>query len=261
MGKPGAPQWSIDFDQWAKEALDRGDLDTLFAFREKAPGMPYAHPTVEHFAPLFVTLGAAARPDDGTDLPRSRATPTGCRSDPSRPASETAGSGRTASSSARAEAVSDQRAWATVATPRGIARGVREDVDEPQVRRPRIDLDVHDALGGPFASASAIADASAGRCSPAPVRSPGSPLSTSMPTVMSRVESRGRRPRRPVAGRPRVRGSVRSDARTTPRSRRRHARRRATASARPCRRSGSGSGASAAAAGRSPRSRSTARRA
>ena len=26
--------------------------------------MPYAHPTVEHFAPLFVTLGAAAKPDD-----------------------------------------------------------------------------------------------------------------------------------------------------------------------------------------------------
>lgn len=64
MGKPGAPQWSIDFDEWAREALERGDLDTLFAFREKAPGMPYAHPTVEHFAPLFVTLGAAARPED-----------------------------------------------------------------------------------------------------------------------------------------------------------------------------------------------------
>jgi 4,5-DOPA dioxygenase extradiol len=63
LGKPGAPQWSIDFDAWAREALERGDLDTLFAFREKAPGMPYAHPTVEHFAPLFVTLGAAARPD------------------------------------------------------------------------------------------------------------------------------------------------------------------------------------------------------
>ena len=63
-GKPGAPQWSIDFDQWAAEALAAGDLDTLFAFREKAPGMPFAHPTVEHFAPLFVTLGAAAKPDD-----------------------------------------------------------------------------------------------------------------------------------------------------------------------------------------------------
>lgn len=63
MGKPGAPDWSKEFDAWAAEALRRGDLDTLFAFREKAPGMPYAHPTVEHFAPLFVTLGAAATPD------------------------------------------------------------------------------------------------------------------------------------------------------------------------------------------------------
>ena len=26
--------------------------------------MPYAHPTVEHFAPLFVTLGAVAKPDE-----------------------------------------------------------------------------------------------------------------------------------------------------------------------------------------------------
>ena len=64
LGKPGAPQWSMDFDQWAMEALNRGDVDTLFAFREKAPGMPYAHPTVEHFAPLFVTLGAVAKPDE-----------------------------------------------------------------------------------------------------------------------------------------------------------------------------------------------------
>ncbi|MEY2691547.1 MAG: hypothetical protein RLZ80_814, partial [Actinomycetota bacterium] len=28
-------------------------------FKEVAPGMPYAHPTVEHFIPLFITLGAA----------------------------------------------------------------------------------------------------------------------------------------------------------------------------------------------------------
>jgi 4,5-DOPA dioxygenase extradiol len=63
LGKPGAPAWSIEFDRWAAEALDRGDVDALFAFREKAPGMPFAHPTVEHFAPLFVTLGAAAKPD------------------------------------------------------------------------------------------------------------------------------------------------------------------------------------------------------
>lgn len=67
LGRPGAPQWSIDFDQWAREALDRGDLDALFDFRTQAPGMPYAHPTVEHFAPLFVTLGAASVPDQQPD--------------------------------------------------------------------------------------------------------------------------------------------------------------------------------------------------
>ena len=29
----------------------------------QAPGMPYAHPTVEHYTPLFVTLGAATDPE------------------------------------------------------------------------------------------------------------------------------------------------------------------------------------------------------
>jgi 4,5-DOPA dioxygenase extradiol len=54
-----APGWSSDFDQWAAEALARGDVAELAAYRSKAPGMPYAHPTVEHLTPLFVTLGAA----------------------------------------------------------------------------------------------------------------------------------------------------------------------------------------------------------
>jgi 4,5-DOPA dioxygenase extradiol len=63
MGRPGAPLWSREFDAWTAEALDRGDLDTLFDFRHAAPGMPYAHPTVEHFAPLFVALGAASEPE------------------------------------------------------------------------------------------------------------------------------------------------------------------------------------------------------
>ena len=55
-----APGWSKDFDQWAAEALARGDVAELASFRTKAPGMPYAHPTVEHYTPLFVTLGAAS---------------------------------------------------------------------------------------------------------------------------------------------------------------------------------------------------------
>lgn len=54
-----APNWSKDFDAWAGEAMARGDVAELAAYRQHAPGMPYAHPTVEHYSPLFVTLGAA----------------------------------------------------------------------------------------------------------------------------------------------------------------------------------------------------------
>lgn len=56
------PGWSSDFDLWAAHTLARGDIDELANFRTRAPGMPYAHPTVEHFTPLFVTLGAATDP-------------------------------------------------------------------------------------------------------------------------------------------------------------------------------------------------------
>ena len=56
------PTWSADFDQWVAAALDRGDVDELEHFATRAPGLPYAHPTVEHFTPLFVTLGASADP-------------------------------------------------------------------------------------------------------------------------------------------------------------------------------------------------------
>jgi 4,5-DOPA dioxygenase extradiol len=56
------PGWSSEFDLWAADALARGDVEQLAGFRTGAPGMPYAHPTVEHFTPLFVTLGAATDP-------------------------------------------------------------------------------------------------------------------------------------------------------------------------------------------------------
>jgi 4,5-DOPA dioxygenase extradiol len=59
-----APGWSTDFDAWAADALARGDVDELAAYRSKAPGMPYAHPTVEHYTPLFITLGVASDPEE-----------------------------------------------------------------------------------------------------------------------------------------------------------------------------------------------------
>ncbi|MBW8801016.1 MAG: dioxygenase [Streptomyces sp.] len=55
-----APNWSRDFDAWGREALDTGDLDALLDFQHAAPAGRIAHPHTEHFAPLFVTLGAAA---------------------------------------------------------------------------------------------------------------------------------------------------------------------------------------------------------
>ncbi|MGH3360074.1 MAG: dioxygenase family protein [Nocardioidaceae bacterium] len=56
-GAAPPPAWSQEFDHWAAEALGRRDVDALADYRG-APGMPYAHPTVEHYTPLFVTLGA-----------------------------------------------------------------------------------------------------------------------------------------------------------------------------------------------------------
>lgn len=53
------PDWSNDFDQWVAAALEARDVAALGAFRE-VPSARYAHPTAEHFVPLFVALGAAA---------------------------------------------------------------------------------------------------------------------------------------------------------------------------------------------------------
>ena len=60
------PSWSVDFDAWASEALARGDLDTLADYK-RAPGMPYAHPSAEHYLPLLIALGAADDPEGPVD--------------------------------------------------------------------------------------------------------------------------------------------------------------------------------------------------
>jgi 4,5-DOPA dioxygenase extradiol len=52
------PTWSSDFDEWGKQMLAAGDVDSLLDFLDKAPAGRMAHPRTEHFAPLFVTLGA-----------------------------------------------------------------------------------------------------------------------------------------------------------------------------------------------------------
>jgi 4,5-DOPA dioxygenase extradiol len=61
------PAWSTEFDAWAHEALEHGDIDQLSDFVHKAPAVRYAHPRTEHLAPLFVTLGAGET--SGESLP------------------------------------------------------------------------------------------------------------------------------------------------------------------------------------------------
>jgi 4,5-DOPA dioxygenase extradiol len=53
------PQASSEFDHWAAEALQRQDVDSLLQAMHRAPAAHEAHPRTEHWAPLYVALGAA----------------------------------------------------------------------------------------------------------------------------------------------------------------------------------------------------------
>jgi 4,5-DOPA dioxygenase extradiol len=48
------------FSEWLHDRLIAHDVDSLVAWREQAPEAARAHPSDEHFLPLFVALGAAA---------------------------------------------------------------------------------------------------------------------------------------------------------------------------------------------------------
>ncbi|MEU8481895.1 class III extradiol ring-cleavage dioxygenase [Streptomyces sp. NPDC048641] len=65
----GIPAWSAEFDDWGHRALEGGDVDALLDFTSKSPAGQLAHPRTEHFAPLFVTMGAA---DAGGELDAQR---------------------------------------------------------------------------------------------------------------------------------------------------------------------------------------------
>lgn len=56
----------LEFSRWVEARMQEGDLETLFQHRSKAPHAHRAHPTDDHFLPLFFALGAAgpqARPE------------------------------------------------------------------------------------------------------------------------------------------------------------------------------------------------------
>ena len=53
------PSWSSEFDDWLNQSLEHADVDSLLDFQRAAPAAYLAHPRTEHFAPLFVSLGAS----------------------------------------------------------------------------------------------------------------------------------------------------------------------------------------------------------
>ena len=56
----GEPQpYAQEFAEWVRERLDAHDLESLADYRERSPYGARAHPTDEHFLPLFFALGAA----------------------------------------------------------------------------------------------------------------------------------------------------------------------------------------------------------
>ncbi len=66
-----APSWSQEFDDWIERAISMRDVDTVVDFLHKAPAARLAHPRTEHFAPLFVSLGASLASSAGDEQGRS----------------------------------------------------------------------------------------------------------------------------------------------------------------------------------------------
>ena len=53
------PAASAEFDHWAAEAVGAGDVDAVLNMLDRAPAGRVAHPRTEHWAPLYVAMGAA----------------------------------------------------------------------------------------------------------------------------------------------------------------------------------------------------------
>ena len=58
-GQQSTLPYAVRFQDWVHEHLATHDIDALTHYREQAPEAERAHPTEEHFLPLFVALGAA----------------------------------------------------------------------------------------------------------------------------------------------------------------------------------------------------------
>lgn len=56
-------EYVAEFTNWVYEAIRSRDMDVLLNYRSLAPHAVRAHPTEEHFLPLFIALGASGDKD------------------------------------------------------------------------------------------------------------------------------------------------------------------------------------------------------
>jgi len=56
---PHGADYVKQFAAWTAQTLQTGDIEQLLDYRQYAPSAERAHPTDEHYLPLFIALGAA----------------------------------------------------------------------------------------------------------------------------------------------------------------------------------------------------------
>ncbi len=62
--KNGQPDsWALEYRDWVRGNLLGAKIDDLIAFETKGPQTALAHPTTEHFVPIFFTIGASLAGD------------------------------------------------------------------------------------------------------------------------------------------------------------------------------------------------------
>ncbi len=59
----------LEFSRWVESAIERGDVPALLDYRSLAPHASRAHPSEDHFLPIFFALGAAVWGGEGAARP------------------------------------------------------------------------------------------------------------------------------------------------------------------------------------------------
>jgi 4,5-DOPA dioxygenase extradiol len=71
----GQDAYVVAFQSWVQQHIETDDIDALVDYRRAAPQAVRAHPTEEHFLPLFVALGASTADDERARLYAGRDGP------------------------------------------------------------------------------------------------------------------------------------------------------------------------------------------